>query len=386
MIMHRWLRLACLLAVTLTLTLAATGQARYIRPDLVNIPVATLLANLEKQVEKNSKSVEARFNLARAHAMAYAQKSPSAQVFKGKENKGFWFGYEPKHIPFEVKKSDDPAEAKEAKEQLSKAIERYREVVKMAPKNFPAQLGLAWTLDQAGENKEAVKMYRQIVEDAWKKESKMQVAPLGWHSIVGEAGSYLKRHLDPEKDGKEIAALTEKTRQLSRIPRPVTPIAIPLADQTALKDIVAPDARVRFDADGSGRDVRWSWISNKAAWLVYDQQQQGRITSALQLFGNVSFWMFWENGYHALGALDANLDGKLSGAELKNLSLWHDRNGNGISEPGEVQSLAVHGIVEINCRYQATQNTPNVAAFAEQGVVFRDGSTRPTYDVILQQR
>jgi hypothetical protein len=42
-------------------------------------------------------------------------------------------------------------------------------------------------------------------------------------------------------------------------------------------------------------------------------QWQREITSALQLFGNVTFWMFWRDGYAAMSALDDNGDGVLSG-------------------------------------------------------------------------
>jgi hypothetical protein len=41
------------------------------------------------------------------------------------------------------------------------------------------------------------------------------------------------------------------------------------------------------------------------------------LTSALQLFGNVTFWMFWSNGFEAMRALDDNQDGTLAGGELR---------------------------------------------------------------------
>jgi hypothetical protein len=48
-----------------------------------------------------------------------------------------------------------------------------------------------------------------------------------------------------------------------------------------------PNARVAFDLDGSGLPRKWGWITPKAAWLVYDPAGEGRITSGLQMFGNV---------------------------------------------------------------------------------------------------
>jgi len=73
----------------------------------VNVPVERLIKNLEALAKSEPINVEARFNLARAHSMAYAQKTDFAQVSRGRENKGVWFGYEPPHIPFAVKPTSD---------------------------------------------------------------------------------------------------------------------------------------------------------------------------------------------------------------------------------------------------------------------------------------
>jgi hypothetical protein len=81
--------------------------------------------------------------------------------------------------------------------------------------------------------------------------------------------------------------------------------------------------------------------------------------------------------------LDDDGDGFLTGAELKGLALWQDINGDGISQPAEVQSLQQWGITRLACAYQPG-TTAQCAAFAPQGVWFADGSVRPTYDVILQ--
>jgi len=95
------------------------------------------------------------------------------------------------------------------------------------------------------------------------------------------------------------------------------------------------------------------------------------------MFGNVTFWIFWPNGYAALAALDDNGDGRLTGPELRGLCLWIDRNGNGISEPGEVVPVESLGItaIQCGCHTNATGMPWNPA-----GVVFQDGSSRATYD------
>ncbi|WP_218567817.1 calcium-binding protein [Pseudomonas cavernicola] len=50
----------------------------------------------------------------------------------------------------------------------------------------------------------------------------------------------------------------------------------------------------------------------------------------------------------ALGGLDADHDGKLSGSELGNISAWADLNENGLMDAGELQGLAQAGLTQIN--------------------------------------
>jgi len=383
---HDSMRAKLLLLATLVFVLLANSlQARYRQPDLEMIPVARLVENLEKIAAKNPKDVQVRFNLARAHAMAYALKTDTAQVFKGKEMDGAWFGYEPNHVPFVAKASDDAAKLKTAQEHLAKAIERYQEVVKRAPGNLTARLGLAWCIDQSKDKKKAIKEYQAVIEDAWKKEKDLEKAPLGWRSVTAEAAGYLIPLLDPGKDNAEIRILQDRIKKMRMVPRPVTPIVIPLRDGLTALDLVDPTARVAFDADGSGLKHQWTWITKDAGWLVIDPKGKKQITSGLQLFGDVTFWMFWDNGYQALSALDADGDGWLTGEELDGLAIWHDKNGDGISDPGEVKSLADWGIVALSCRYQIDTTHPDRMPFSPGGVRFRDGKMRSSYDVILRR-
>ena len=186
--------------------------------------------------------------------------------------------------------------------------------------------------------------------------------------------------LDPVKDAKEIAKLDEAKKTLQNMPRFITPLLVPLESNLQLADLINPKANVLFDLDGSGQLKQWAWPTPKAAWLVYDSEGTGKITSGLQLFGNVTFWIFWQNGYDALSSLDDNGDGILSGDELRGLALWQDSNGNGISDPGEVRPVKDFGITEISCRSRG-ESAGN--PWNAQGVKFKDGSVRPTYDWIV---
>jgi tetratricopeptide (TPR) repeat protein len=371
-----------LLALILGLSFQLVN-AKHMMPDLVNVPVSRLIRNLDLLAKNNPKSVEARFNLARAHAMAYAQRTESLEVRKGRENEGVWFGYEPKNVPFTINQIYDNTRLTEANEHLAKALAHYAAVVEMAPDNLAAALGYAWCLEQSGQKRKAIRKYRMLIKRAWESEKNLKDANMGWHSITAEAAGYLIPLLEKDADKAEINTLRERIKQMEAVPRPITPIVIPLRSNLTASDLEDHSAAVAFDADGTGLQKRWTWIARDAGWLVYDPHKTGQITSALQLFGGVTFWMFWDNGYNALSALDDDGNGKLAGKELDGLAIWSDINTNGICEPGDVKPLAEWGIVAISCSYVRDLRRPDRIAYSPRGVFFRDGSSRPTYDIIL---
>ncbi len=378
------LRFTPVLAVAAFALTTTPAPARYLRVDVEKVPVARLLKTLEEAVQKNPKDVQAVLNLGRLHAMAYSLRSEEVPVDAKRPEAGVWFGYEPPLVPFNsVTKTDDPARLKAAKAHLEAALRLHARAIEMAPNDLRARLGHAWLLTQTDNKAEAVAALRAVIEKAWEKEKDLQALGLGGHTIVGEGAGYLIPLLDKDKDKDEIATLKERAEKLKNLPRPITPIAVPLRDGLTAKDIEARAASVAFDADGTGLKKNWSWVNRDAAWLVHDPQYSGKIESGLQLFGNVTFWLFWETGYDALTALDDDGDGKLSGAELRGLALWHDTNGNGVSDPGEVKPLADYGIVAVSCRYRRDPSHPDRIAYSPAGVTFRDGTTRPTFDLVL---
>src|SRR6266550_463398 len=100
---------AGLLTLTVAVALLPDARAMYIRPDLEKIPIDRLVKNLEDLAEKDAKNPQLRLNLARAHAIAYASKADEAEVWKGKLERGPWFGFEPPHVPFKVVPTKDEA-------------------------------------------------------------------------------------------------------------------------------------------------------------------------------------------------------------------------------------------------------------------------------------
>lgn len=125
-----------------------------------------------------------------------------------------------------------------------------------------------------------------------------------------------------------------------------SPVSLRWADDTANKELAF--ARFSLSDDSQKKVVVWR-ASSALPLLVYDPSHKGEITSAQQLFGN--FFQGgqngkdpWSDGYEALGSLDADKDGKISGKELEPLGLWFDGNRDGISQPGEVKPLNHHDV------------------------------------------
>lgn len=112
---------------------------------------------------------------------------------------------------------------------------------------------------------------------------------------------------------------------------------------------------VNFKLNPYSDNNTWLWRGSESLpLLVYDPEHTGVINSATQLFGSWTFGGIglasliegntrgtpWRDGYEALFKMDQDLDGKVSGAELKDLGLWFDKNQDGISQKGEVKLLS----------------------------------------------
>jgi hypothetical protein len=374
------------------LALATTLGAIYAGVDIQNVPIARIITNLEREIALRPKQAGVIVNLARIHAMAFAETketTPIGKVPGGNPEKDYtqWLlAGVPPFNQFEVKPARNAKADATARDHLNEALRRYREALAVDPRHQVALLGFGWTLIQSGDRTAAIAPLRAVIEQTWPADQKIATVDHGQRSMTEEAAFYLIPLLDPERDRDELATLKARVAELERQPRAITPIAIPLAEGLTALDIEDANASVAFDADGTGFARRWTWIHPNAAWLVFDRHRTGRITSALQLFGSVAFWLFWDNGYEALRSLDDNGDGAIAGAELEGIALWHDRNANGVSERGEVRAVAEWGVASISCAYERDALHPGEIAWSRAGVRFLNGVIRPSFDVLLRRR
>ncbi len=204
-----------------------------------------------------------------------------------------------------------------------------------------------------------------------------QIPLFGLQTLISyeAARSYLRVAPNGPRHGQVAVALAK----FNKLPPSgiVTPLIFSLDHRASLAELLAPGKVVDFDLNGTGLPQRYSWVQPTTAFLVWDPEGAGVITSGRRLFGNATWWMLWSNAYEALDALDNNRDGWLTGSELKGLAIWVDRNQNGRAEPGEVTPLRATEIDGI-----ATHDSERVGISLAnfEGIRLRDGRLLPSYD------
>lgn len=106
----------------------------------------------------------------------------------------------------------------------------------------------------------------------------------------------------------------------------------------------------RFDLLGKGTTQQTAFVNGGDAFLALDRNHDGTINSGQELFGEQHGA---KNGFEELRRFDLNGDGVIdrNDAVYSQLQLFKD-NGNGITEAGELVSLADAGIQEIRLGYQ----------------------------------
>lgn len=117
-----------------------------------------------------------------------------------------------------------------------------------------------------------------------------------------------------------------------------------------------PANTVYFDMKGTGIPQRTGWVLPDDAFLALDRNGNGFIDNGTELFGDSTPLAFGQeeggtavDGFDALRQEDSNRDGWVDAgdANFGALRLWRDLNQNGISEPGELKTLAEAGVAGV---------------------------------------
>jgi len=110
---------------------------------------------------------------------------------------------------------------------------------------------------------------------------------------------------------------------------------------------------ILFDHDGDGIKNGTGWVASDDGMLVLDRNGNGSIDSGRELFGDSTIKSNGQvatNGFNALADIDSNADGVVNSTDTQyaNLRIWRDLNQDGISQTGELFSLASQNIDSIN--------------------------------------
>jgi hypothetical protein len=193
---------------------------------------------------------------------------------------------------------------------------------------------------------------------------------------VGSIRRILGRRTLTAAERAELGRMEGQTKGLPR-GMAITPLIFSMEAARPLEDLLDPSLRVSFDLAGDGRPDVWPWLRPGTALLVWDPAGTGRISSGRQLFGSVTWWIFWRHGYEPLTLLDDDGDGWVAGRELAGLAVWRDRNGDGHSDPGEVIPAARAGIARLAARPDGRYGR---IPWNPHGLATTDGRLLPTYD------
>lgn len=169
-------------------------------------------------------------------------------------------------------------------------------------------------------------------------------------------------------------------------------IGSPIAVDLQGDGVTFSTEQVAFDLLGSGGSgQRITWIGPGEGLLAIDLDDDGRITSGAELFGNGARCASGQrcyDGVEALRAWDApgrggNADGLIDARDrvFTKLRIWVDADQNGVSDASELGTLAAHGIrsFDLAADYPA-ERRPEGAISARLRVV-TDGGSRSAYDV-----
>ncbi len=143
--------------------------------------------------------------------------------------------------------------------------------------------------------------------------------------------------------------------------------------------------RAAFDMDGNGSRDNVGWTTSNDGFLVIDRNDNGRVDDATEMAfldsdGNL------QNGQAGLFALDTNGDGIVSADDelFSSLQIWVDSDGDGVTDIGEMQSLASRGIESISLAFAGVEETKRFGrnlTLATTVFTRTDGSTGTAGDI-----
>lgn len=151
------------------------------------------------------------------------------------------------------------------------------------------------------------------------------------------------------------------------------------------------------DADGRPNPISWTAPGSDDAFLALDRNFDGRIEDGRELFGSYTTQPPSEerNGFLALAMFDeeqfgGNGDGLITedDAVFAFLTLWSDKNHDGLSQPSELSRPSELGVRAFHLEYvtsRAVDRFGNQFRYRSR-VEFEGGLVRPAVDLFFLDR
>lgn len=139
----------------------------------------------------------------------------------------------------------------------------------------------------------------------------------------------------------------------------------------------------RFDITAKGRLVQAATVTGGDGYLVLDRNGNGQIDDGSELFGEQRGAL---HGFAELAQLDGNGDGFLDGhdADFARLGIYQDGNRNGLTDPGDLRTLADYHIARIAVASHVVHEEANSNLVIRAGAFQReDGSQGRVGDLLL---
>ena len=163
-----------------------------------------------------------------------------------------------------------------------------------------------------------------------------------------------------------------------------TPLVIDLGrDGLVLQNL--DESEVTFDIDGDGQKENTAWTDGSDGFLVADWNNDGQINDVTEMFGNSSLG---KDGFTELAELDSNGDGIVNYNDEKfaELQIWKDENSDGLTQEGELKSLASFDITGFDLETEYLDTVVNEQWISEAAdIIYENGETgQDVYDVWFQ--
>ena len=151
-----------------------------------------------------------------------------------------------------------------------------------------------------------------------------------------------------------------------------TPIALDLNGDRAID---YSHALVDLLGDGNKSDT--AWVGKEDGLLLWDKYHDGQVHDSSQ-YAFAQYVSGAKTDLEGLKAFDTNGNGKLDSGDAlwKEMNVWQDLNANGVSDAGEVKTLAAWGITSIGLTSDGVVSNPaaGVQEFGKTSATLENGT------------